>query len=525
MLLPPHLPRISDYAAWHADTRPDSVALTLGAARWTYKDMAGAVDDLAKALLAAGVKKGNRVATLQTPRPEYFIVFLAAASVGAIWLGLNPRYRRAELEHIVRDAEPCLLITRLEIEDRSYADDISALKRACPSLSRVIAFSGDPNESDDIERMEDFLAAGKGVSDEELSAARAACGGRDPCAIVYTSGSTGAPKGALLCHEAIAASGVEMNRAWPVDPYRALNFFPINHVGCLVDVSTPCLVAGGNMIFMEHFDVRESLKLIERERITLWGSVPSTFQMQLSLDDLASFDLSSVQLIVWAGAAMPAELIEKLRNICPRLGTNYGLTETTTAVTLVEPTADLDILAKTVGLPFAQVEVRIVGENDRILGVNEPGEIQTRSLFNLLGYWRRPDATAEAYTHDGFLRTGDIAEQRPDGRLRIVGRLREMYKSGGYNVYPREVEETIERHPSVSLAAVVAAPDPLWQEVGVAYVLTDGSSSPEELLNYCREHLANFKIPKRIYIEESLPLLPIGKVDKVELKRRAAGLP
>ncbi|GAA0313177.1 class I adenylate-forming enzyme family protein [Sphingomonas oligophenolica] len=524
MTLPPLLPRISDYPAWHAERRPDAVALTLGATGWTYREVAVAVDALAKAMLAAGVKKGDRVATLQTPRPEYFIAFLAAASVGAIWLGLNPRYRRAELEHVVADAEPSLLITRLEIEDRYYAEDISALRTACPSLSRVIAFAGEPAVGGDIERMEDFLVSGADVSDADLRAARAECGGRDPCVIVYTSGSTGAPKGALLCHDAISASGIEINRAWPVDPYSALNFFPINHVGCLVDVSTPCLVAGGNMVFMEHFDPRESLKLIEREKITLWGSVPSTFHMQLSLDDFASFDLASVQLIVWAGAAMPTELIEKLRDICPRLATNYGLTETTTAVTLVEPTSDLDILAKTVGFPFAQIEVRIAGEGDRVLGVNEPGEIQTRSLFNLLGYWRRPDATAEAFTDDGFLRTGDVAEQRPDGRFRIVGRLREMYKSGGYNVYPREVEETIERHPSVSLAAVVAAPDPLWQEVGIAYVVTDGSSSSEELLSYCRDQLANFKIPKRIYIEKTLPLLPIGKVDKVELRRRAAEL-
>lgn len=518
--LPPLLPRISDYTKWHAEKRPETIALVLDDERMSYAALHNAVERLARALIAAGVRKGDRVATLQTPRPEYFVAFLAAASVGAIWIGLNPRYRLGELEHVVTDSQPALLITRLEIEGRRYDEEIAALRRVCPAMARVVAFDGEPDGA--AETMQDFLCAAESVSDEMLDAARNACGGRDPCLIVYTSGSTGVPKGALLCHEAIASSGLEMNRNWPVDPYRALNFFPINHVGCLVDVSTPCFVFGGTMVFMEHFDARGSLELIEREKVTLWGSVPSTFQMQLALDDFSRFDLSAVQLIVWAGAVMPADLIEKLGAICPRRATNYGLTETTMAATIVEPTDDLDILSRSVGLPVPGFDIRLADKHDQPVEPGQPGEIQTRSLYNLLGYWQRPDATAASFTADGYFRTGDLAEQRPDGRYRIVGRLKEMYKSGGYNVYPREVEEVLESHPAISLAAVVSAPDPMWQEVGIAYVIPDDDVSPAELDAFCRHRLANYKIPKRFVIQSALPLLPIGKVDKVELKRRAA---
>ncbi len=522
-VLPPLLSRISDYTQWHAERRPQATALVLGDDRMSYAALHDAVEQLARALIAAGVKKGDRVATLNTPCPDYFIAFLATASIGGIWIGLNPRYRIGELQHVVIDSEPCILLTRLEIEGRRYDEEIATLRQDCSTLGRVIAFHGEP-ASAEIEPMQAFLSLAQDIEDDALAVAREACGGRDPCLIVYTSGSTGVPKGALLSHEAVAAAGLEMNRAWPVDPYVALNFFPINHVGCVVDVSVPCFVFGGTMVFMEHFDPRGSMELIERERVTLWGSVPSTFQMQLSLDDFDRFDLGSVQLIVWAGAVMPADMIERLGQICPRRATNYGLTETTMAVTIVEPTDDLDILANSVGYVVPGFEVRLAGADGQVVEPGQPGEIQTRAIFNLLGYWRRPDATAEAFTEDDFFRTGDLAEQRPDGRYRIVGRLKEMYKSGGYNVYPREVEEILERHPAISIAAVVSAPDPLWQEVGVAYLIANGAVTTDELRAFCHERLANYKIPKRFIIQDALPLLPIGKVDKVELKRRAAKL-
>jgi acyl-CoA synthetase (AMP-forming)/AMP-acid ligase II len=166
-----------------------------------------------------------------------------------------------------------------------------------------------------------------------------------------------------------------------------------------------------------------------KERINCLGSVPTVFQMQLALPNFDTYDLSGIELILWEGAAMPVEVIQRLREICPRLATNYGMTETTSAITIVTPTDDLDILANTVGVAFDGVEIRLMGDDGVVVPPGHAGEVQTRSIYNLLGYWRRPEATAQAFTADGWFRTGDVAEQRADGRYRLVGRLKEMYKS------------------------------------------------------------------------------------------------
>lgn len=521
MTEPPLLPRISDYAAWQARRRPQAEAMVLGSRRVSYLELHEEVEALARALLAAGIVKGDRVATLQTPHPDYLTAFLATASIGAIWVGLNPRYQLPELSYVINDARPKVLITRTEIGGRRYEGELAAIRTACADLCSVVAFAGEPGLAG-VTDMVEFLASGESASDEALTVARQACGDLDPCLIVYTSGSTGSPKGALLAHGAITKFCLEQNRIWPLSPYRAVNYFPINHVGCVIDCSLPCLLAGGTMILMEQFDPGECLRLMESERVTLWGSVPSVFQLQLSLPDFENYDLSSVQLIVWEGAAMPLELIERLREVQPRMATNYGMTETTSAITVLAPTDDVESLGQTVGTAFPGVEIRLGGPDGHLVAEGEPGEVQTRSCFNLLGYWNRPEATREAFTADGFFRTGDLAVLRSDGRYRIVGRLKEMYKSGGYNVYPREVEAVLETHPAVAQAAVVSAPDPVWQEVGVAYVELAAPLSIAELEAHCRSSLANYKVPKRFVIEPQLPLLPIGKIDKVSLRRRAA---
>lgn len=522
-MLPPLLPRIADYVGWQARYRPDVPALVLDDLVIDYAALAEAVDALARALLAAGVRKGDRVASLYPPHPFFMIDFLAAASIGAIWVGLNPRYRTRELLHVAADAEPVILFARVRIGDRDYAADLNVLRDACPSIRHLVVAEEDA-AMPGAETRTAFLARGEAITAEALQTAKGAAGDRDPCLIVYTSGSTGAPKGALLHPQGLALFAHHQNMVWPVRDYRAVNYFPINHVGSVADCALPCLVAGGTLHFMEQFDAAACLALMARERITIWGSVPSTFPMILDLPEFGDADLSALELIVWGGAAMAEGVIARLADLCPRLGTNYGMTEATSAITAIAPTRDIEMLANSVGLPFPGVEVRLVDRDGHPTRAGDVGEIQARSAMNFLGYWKAGDG-GQAFTDDGWLKTGDLAVQRPDGRYRLVGRTREMFKSGGYNVYPREIEAALEAHPAVEAAAVVGMADPVWQEVGAAFVVLRQPLAEAEIRSWLAARLANYKIPKAIHILEALPLLPIGKVDKralIDMARPAA---
>jgi acyl-CoA synthetase (AMP-forming)/AMP-acid ligase II len=516
----PSFARISDYCAYWAERAPDAEAAVLGDLRLSYAKLSEEIDSLAKALMAAGVRKGDRVATLSSPHPDYLIAFLATASIGAIWLGLNPKYRLEELSYAVNDAEPCVLLARREIEGRDYAAELDSILWQNECIRVLVTLPGSNLKG--ATAYASFLQAGETISDDDLANARASCGGRDPCLIVYTSGSTGKPKGALLHHEGLVAAALEQNRNWPITPLRVVNYFPINHVGCLADVSTPTIVAGGTLIFMEHFDPRRCLELMQNEGVTLWATVPSVFHLQLALPDFAAFDLSALQLIVWEGAAIPDETLDRLLDMGLPMATNYGMTESTCAITVETPTRDREILAGSVGLPAEGVEIRLVDSDGRVISeAGAAGELQTRSKYNMLGYWRRPEASADTIDAEGWMRTGDTALRREDGRYRIVGRLKEMFKSGGYNVYPREVENAIEAHPLVDQVAVVSVEDAIWQEVGVAFVTLRGDLTAEALQAHCRDRLANYKIPKSFIVLDTMPLLPIGKIDKTALALRA----
>jgi acyl-CoA synthetase (AMP-forming)/AMP-acid ligase II len=501
---------IPAWVAHHAATHPGAIAAVLEDQRIAYAELDLRVAQLAHALVAHGIRKGDRVATLCSPHPDYLVCFLATARIGAIWVGLNPAYSLRELLVVLSDCTPRLLLVRSGA-GRTYESEVTTLRRQLPSLETIVAL----DEMAPGLPLAEFLAVPATHSNTRLPDPDP----DDPCLIVYTSGSTGTPKGALISHRALVGTSRAQIEVWPVSHLSVLNYFPINHVGCVADVSCPTLVAGGTIVFLEKFDAGRSLQLIEQERISCLLSVPSVYRMQLDHPAFATHDLSSVELIIWEGAAMPADLIDRLLRWCDRLATNYSLTESVGAVTVIPATSDAQLLANGVGTPNAGVDVRLVATDGQVVEGEGEGEIQARSHFNMLGYWNNPEATATTL-QDGWLRTGDLARRNPDGSYRIVGRLREMFKSGGYNVYPREVEAVLEQVDGVSMAVVVGVPDPLWQEVGAAFLLTDGPLSEDAVRAHCRANLANYKIPKRILIMKELPLLPIGKVDRVELRRR-----
>ncbi len=512
------LTRITDYLAHHAAATPDAEFLVLGEQRLNYREAAEWVDACSAALLAAGIGRGDCVATYGPPRPEYFLTFLATAGIGAMWLGLSPKLTTDELQHNVSDASPRLAFGIAE--GPAQDEQLGALANATPSLQRVVTRVPSPLGV----TIDEFLGEGVRLADSgALARARAAVDPADPAAVVYTSGSTGRPKGALLPHRGLVICSEVQNEHWvDFEPLRTVCDLPIDHVGCLGDLCCSTFVAGGAIVFMEKFDSRGVLRLIEEERISFWGAIPTMFLLATRTEEWKTADLSSLRRIIWSGAAAPAALVAELRELGVPLSTSYGMTETVGSVTYTADDDSDEVLTATIGKPDPRYEVRVARPDGSTCDTGEEGELLVRGDFIMSGYLNRPEATAETI-RDGWLHTGDAAVANDSGNLRLVGRLSDMYKSGGYNVYCREVESVLESHPAVALAAVVGVPDPLYGEVGHAFLIPeDGAEIDDESLKeHALQQLANYKIPKRFISEPELPRLAIGKVDKRELRRRA----
>jgi len=511
---PPNLSRLIDYVDWYARNAPHTLAVAGHGERLSYADLSKRVRECAAALAARGVGRGDRVATLSTPGGAFVVTFLATSLVGAIWIGFNPRHTPAELDAAIGVLDPKLVFVRDVVEGKRY----DAWATTLTGRSSVVALA------DGTANALIPFAVGKRVEPEMLSAMADLVDPDEPCLIVFTSGSSGKPKGVMISQRALVGASLVQCAQWPASPLRVLNNLPINHIGCVGDLFCYALIGGGTTVFSERFDPADTMALLRSERATVLGQVPTQFILML---DSPAFDpnaLASLQLIFWGGAAASRELIARLKHFGKRVSTSYGQTETVGSVTFVPADADTDTLATTVGRAVAPYRLRIVAEAGQVVSEGEPGEIQVRSPFRMNGYWRNPEATARAITEDGWLRTGDIGRLTADGALTLVGRTTDTFKSGGYNIYPAEIEAAIASYPNVAEVAVVAVADPVFGAVGMAMVSGQpGASLTEQALRaHLGERLANYKIPKRIVVSESLPKLPVGKIDKNTVRETLA---
>jgi acyl-CoA synthetase (AMP-forming)/AMP-acid ligase II len=517
-----HFSRITDRLYEVARRFPGREAAVLGDRRVGYAALAGEVDRCARALLASGVTKGDRVAMLTTPRPEYLAVFLATARIGAIWTGLNPVHRLDEYRYVVEDCRPKLLFAFTRLRGRDNRHILRTLKGEFDCIERLITFDGGGLDGIDTP-YDDFAREGEAISDAAYAAAVAAVQPDDVALIVHTSGSTGRPKRAMITHRNLAHCAAVQLRLLPVERLRALCNLPASHVVCSSDIVSYALAAGGTIVFQEQFDPEEVLAAIERERISWILQIPAMLQRILAVPGREAYDTSSLRVVLFEGAPMPREMIAQVRELGGAVFTTWGLTEATCSVTYTEPGDDLDVLAETVGRVAPTYEVRIADADGRPVADGETGEVLVRGPCVMAGYFGRPEATAAAIDAAGWLHTGDLGRLDGSGRLRLAGRLRDMFKSGGYNVYPREIETVLEAHPAVTLAAVVAAPDALYHEVGCAFLTRKPGLSLDgaDIAAFCRERLANYKVPKTFIIRDELPMLAIGKVDKAALREEA----
>ncbi len=509
--------RIHDLLRSHAATLTDSEAAVDGDLRLTYAQVAERVDAIARGLIASGIAPGDRVATMVPPSLDFWLTYLASVSIGAIWMGLNPRYQLPEYAYLLDDAKPSLIFCRTVYEDRPYCAELLSIGHDVDCF----VYLGD--QVDGAIGYDAFIARGAQVNDATLASRRAAVDPEDTAVIVYTSGTTGKPKGAMLSHRAIMAAALT-NLCWMGDGLEStISVAPINHVGALNNVCMNVFAYGGRIVFYHRVDIAAIADITSREKFSYLVASPTSFAMFAAQPDKGLERLGLHKLIVFGGGATAQTLLEPVFETGVAMFNVYGQTETCGIVTATDAGASPKIMAETFGRALPGAEMRIADADGSALPIGQSGEIQVRGPYCMTGYFGRPEATAEAFTADGFLRTGDLGVEHADGNFSFVGRLKEMYKSGGYNIYPVEIELALTSHPSVAMAAVLPVDHPVFQEVGHAFVETlDPTLDAEALKDFLKPVLANYKIPKTFSFETELPKLPNMKIDKQALKRRLA---
>ncbi|NOU03599.1 MAG: acyl--CoA ligase [Novosphingobium sp.] len=482
--------RIEDYLDYWAEAAPLAEACVEAGARLTYADLRCKVDTFTAELVRADIGEGDVIAVLAPPSSDFLASFLAACRLGAVWLGINPKYKRGEMLFLVEDAQPRLVLARAQIDGRAFAEELAA-----------IAAQGIPVRL--------FADIAQDIDRPNLT--RAA---NPVAALVYTSGSTGKPKAARLTHRGLIRGALVRSSVWRVEPFRTVNNVPINHVGGLGDIACTTLVRGGCQVFLERFTAAGTLKAIGDERISYWYQAPTMFQMCLDAPEAATTDWSSLQAAIWSGGRASDDLVAALVRVADRIGVDYSMTESIGAITLTPLTDQPETLRDTVGWPDPGRAVRIVGlETGQPVEPGCPGEIQIGDDWRFAGYAGQPPLSSAEW-----FATGDLGQIDVDGALRLTGRAKDMFKSGGYNVYPREIEQAIEAIAGVVSAAVLPVPDTLFGEVGLAFVVHDKSVIElSHIEAHCRAQLANYKVPKRFVALSEMPMLPIGKVDKQAL--------
>lgn len=448
------------------------------------------------------IQQGERVAILALNSPEYLDAFFACALLGAILVPLNWRLTPRELGVILGDCEPRLLI-----------HDLSHARRAAELV-------GTPHASGQSEpallSFADFPGANAALA--TLARPFLSTDGEEPALILYTSGTTGVPKGALLSHRMITWNAINTQISWGLrETDITPTFAPFFHAGGLNVLTTPLYHLGGTVVLLRSSQPQDILRAIEQYHCTIVFAVPTVFQSMMEHTDFTTTNFSSLRFCVTGGSSCPLPIISGYATRGIEFRQGYGLTEVGVNCFSLAP-EDAIRKAGSVGRPVFHSRARVVDDQDHDVPQGEVGELALAGPHVCSGYWRRPEATAEAY-RDGWWHTGDLVRRDPDGYFFIVGRKKDLFISGGENIYPAEVEAVIATHPGVLEVAVIPQPHPRWGEVGLAVVVLRPAQdvSAADILAYCDGKLARYKIPRTVHFAEVLPRNAMGKVVKAEL--------
>jgi acyl-CoA synthetase (AMP-forming)/AMP-acid ligase II len=498
-------------------------AVVCGTRRVSFGELVGMVDDAARALLASGIERGDRVAVWAPNSLEWIVAALGVTTAGGVLVPVNTRFKGAEAAFVLARSNARALFTVRGFLDTDYPALLAGAGVPLPTLERTILLSGDVDDASIA--WNDFVARGSSVASADLDARVAAIGPDDPSDVAFTSGTTGSPKGVVMTHGQTLRAYLDWCdwadlRAG--DRYLIVN--PFFHIfgykaGCLAS-----LMRGATIFPLAVFDPGVVLELVEREQISVLPGPPTLYQSLLEHPDRTKRDIGSLRLAVTGAADIPVELIRRVREELPfeRIRTGYGLTEAGT-VTGSKPDDDFEHIATTVGVPWTGFEVRTVTESGDDAAPDEPGEVVVRGDTVMRAYLDDPDATAAAIDANGWLHTGDLGTIDVDGYLRIVGRIKDMFIVGGFNAYPAEIENLMLRHPRIAQVAVIGVPDERLGEVAKAFVvLAPGPPlEPSELIEWARAEMANYKVPRSVEFLDALPVNATGKVVKDELRLRA----
>jgi fatty-acyl-CoA synthase len=470
-----------------ARSTPERVAIDYDGRLVTYRELDEASDAFAGGFAQAGLGRGDRVATLTGNSPEHVAVLFACAKTGLVLLPLSWRLSPVELRYQLDDAEPSLFLVEEPYEELATATGHRFDRLEAPPTTEPRPGARPRYES---------------VSDE------------DGLLLIYTSGTTGKPKGALLTHANCFWTNLSFDLTTGVHSDDVvLQLLPQFHVGGWNVHPLLSFWKGATVVLERQFEAESVLRLIEEKRVTTMMGVPPIYLFLAREPGFATADLSSLERAVVGGAPMPEALLEMWAERGTAIVQGYGLTEAAPNVLCLPPEDAVRKLGFA-GKPYPFVDVRLSGED----------ELQVRGPNVFPGYWRNAEATKEVFTSDGWLRTGDVAECDEEGFYRIKGRLKDMYISGGENVYPAEVEAALHEHPHVTDAAVVGIPNERWGEVGIAFVVADGVTD-EELIEWCRGRLARFKVPESVRFVDEIPRNGLGKIQKQELVTEVARWP
>ena len=509
-------------------------ALCFKGRRLTFADLAAGVDRAAKGLIALGIRPGDKVALWLLNRPEWIEAAFAVMKIGAVLVPINTRLRTEDVAYIADQSDSTALI----LAERSGPIDYLAMVRELvppgvapagtrlPKLRHIVLFGDEPRP--DTVAWSAVLSRGAAVDDAALAARADAVDPEDLAFLMYTSGTTGFPKGAMHCHRIIRNVTERAFRLAITERDVIMMYLPLFHLFAFSEGLLTSMVSGARQVLTEGFDPAESLDLMARERATVLHGFDTHYKELMEAQERDPRDIGRIRTgIAAAGMQSSTAIARRARKVFGPLVSGFGMSEIGVGVAIGALDSTEEQCCEASGFPAPGYEVRIVDPaTGRDQPVEVPGEILARGYTLMRGYYEKPEATAAAIDADGWLHTGDMGLLRADGHLRFMGRYKDMLKIGGENVDPMEVEAFLMAHPAVNLAAVVSLPDARLSEVGVAFVRSEPGQTLTEadVLAHCRGRIASFKIPRRVIFVDDFPMTSSGKIQKVKLRAEAARL-